>query len=337
MKVAVAFAGLMASSVMADGLTRLAFYDTAFCNATNALGTDTFPASPTAHNGWTKINIDNMVFTDGGEADDYIIVHAFHYFPGTAGNNIINTAAEPYGTDTYKDTSRDDEFVVALAATPELGRELIMRIDYADSEENSCLFAKNEDTGDFQFTLNTKWNICDTFACEAAMAETTTGDVVSQSDYSIIARSSTGTTTAAEYRISEGSFPLSYNFQYTSKGGANKAFVFGLDPSADMDGVHSCVNRATDYNATQLDLPEGSTGSLLTDFVYAYSNSATETNTRSFINMNVKPDTAADDVAVPVDFLFQSRIGKMCGDSTRVAQVAVLSVASVAAGLLSFF
>jgi hypothetical protein len=333
MKVAVAFAGLMASSVFAadGGLTRLHFFYPNNCTA-DVGGNETYPVTPTglnAGNGWTKVNIDAMEYKDGGDADGYVVVHAFHYFPGTAGDNIVNPS--DYSTDAFLTASRDDDFSTALAVTPELGRELIFRIDYGSSEEGSCTAEKNED-GDFEFNLDTKWNMCADNTCAAAMAIGSGG----QLEYSIFSRSETGTgDTNTRTRLSDNAFPLTVDFAYTSKGGAAD-FLLGFDANADaVDGAHSCFGYDNSYTADQLGLPEGSTGRLYqNDLALASSGGS---NIHSLINANVVPDEKTDLLAEASNFKFQSVAKKMCGDSSRVAQVAAFSVASVAAGLLSFF
>jgi hypothetical protein len=327
MKVAVAFAGLMASSVMADGLTRLHFYSggDADCrnttSETDAQSNDTYPGSSGAYSyWWTKVNIDAFVFSD-----DHIKVHAFHYFPFTAGDNMINPSADDaYSTDDYL-TKTDTQFVtdlgVAVGNSENLGREMFFRIDYETDKEDSCTFEKLEN-GSFSFDLKTVWNICATHTCEAAL--TTTG-TPQQSDFNIFTRQ--GDTTQ--------NFPNDFDVTYTTLNGKSVSnFGFGLDAYADdAETERPCLKYSNSLTAANIDREDASFGSI-TNSLMRYGNTYSN---GSMKNANVKPTADADSVdADPSDFKFQSVLNKMCGDSTRVAQVAALSVASVAAGLFSF-
>jgi len=297
MKVAVAFAGLMASSVMAEvtSLTQLIVSDDNVCST--VAGGDLWSNSETD---WTKINIDEFKVVD-----DHILVHAYHYFPAATGDNL-ETPATAYDDASLFENDATFKTRLNLAANEDTdqGRTLFLRIDYAVDAETSCTTEKT--AGTTQFRFNHEWSPCADETCAAVTTDTTGWNIFTRSDNTIADLIQSNTWT---FDITDGSVPDDY------------AIMFDGGVDADAADPKPC---ATDTNTISAALGGFTAGSGSQPMIVSTAE--------SMRNSNIKSDGTTE-----TDFKFSPVFKQMCGDSTRVAQVAALSAASVAAGLLSFF
>jgi hypothetical protein len=311
MKVAVAFAGLMASSVFAVDGTRLILArsrsgSTASdyaCTLTNS----TFQSSD-GNGDYTTVNLDAFVYDT-----DHIKLHMYQYFPATTGT-FMATPDNAYADDTlwttntvFKQAASDGRSADPIVGA---GATRFFRIDYQGDEENSCTYSKV--SGVTQYSLNYAIAQCTTVDCDAA--ETTTDDK------SIIRDN---LTTQTEYIENSGVGGFTYSYTtLDGQGVPTDNFVISLDGTADNE-FRPCVNSGSNqYQAAEVGWTSGASF-----FLRDFHSSGLMANT------GFQPTEVADDAST---LEFTPVFKKMCGDSTRVAQVAALSVASVAAGLFSF-
>merc|ERR1712151_26440 len=310
MKVAVAFAGLMASTVFAaDGTRLILSYSRSgstgsdyACTQTNS----TFQNSDGTGD-YTTVNLDAFVYDT-----DHIKVHMYQYFPATTGT-FMATPDNAYDDDTLwtSNTVFKAAGTAGRAADPIVGAGAtrFFRIDYNQDEETSCTFTK--ENGITTYSLNYDIKQCMTIDCDAAEATT--------DDKSIIRDNLTSQTEYIEGRTNN-------YYRYTTidgQGLPTDNFVISLDGTADNE-FRPCVSTGLNsYQAAEVGWTSGLTFQLEELHSYGY-----------LANTGFQPTEVADDAS---SFEFTPVFKKMCGDSTRVAQVAALSVASVAAGLFSFF
>jgi len=309
MKVAVAFAGLMASSVFAaDGTRLILAHERSGANGSDyacELTNSTFQSSDTDGD-YTTVNLDAFVYDT-----DHIKLHMYQYFPATTGT-FMATPDNAYDDDTlwttnaaFRTAASDGRAAVPIVGA---GATRFFRIDYNQDEENSCTYSK--ENGITRYELNYDIKQCTTIDCDAAEATT--------DDKSIIRDNFQNTNEYIENRVDN-------KYRYTSidgQGLPTDNFVISLDGTADNE-FRPCVSVGENsYQAAEVGWTSGTTFYL------------EEMHSSGYLaNTGFQPTEVADDAST---LEFTPVFKKMCGDSTRVAQVAALSVASVAAGLFSF-